>query len=286
MANSFADLPLPVLNGPGAAVDVSTFGFAKTLTCVGTFEQATITIEASVDGGVEWAPVHVFQMGTPDTVLVEVVANRMRTNVSGRKAIVPFAVNCDVAAPAATPLFANAPLPAGNGAGTPVDISTFGAFTTFIVGGTFGGAVVTIQISEDGVDYATLKQFAGQGGIFSHVVTANWVRAFVAGRKAVVPFSATLDLGATELGGGGGGASQSFRYVATGAEGSDFFVTLPVAEPDDLYAVDIQLAGVTFIVGVDAPDIAAGDRTTTQFRVVTTFPLTAGDQLDILINEQ
>jgi hypothetical protein len=76
--------------------------------------------------------------------------------------------------------------------------------------------------------------------------------------------------------------------VVTGAEPdtSDFMITLPVAESTDVYGVDLQLAGAVFIVGLDAPDLLAGDRTTTQFRVVTTFPLTAGDQIDIVINDQ
>lgn len=79
------------------------------------------------------------------------------------------------------------------------------------------------------------------------------------------------------------GGIQAFRYTCTGAEGSDFTVTLPVAQANDSYAVVPGLAGVTSIYGIDCPDILAGDRTTTQFRVVTTAAVTAGDQIDFLV---
>lgn len=78
---------------------------------------------------------------------------------------------------------------------------------------------------------------------------------------------------------GGGTGTTTQRYVATGGE-SDFMVTLTVPRANDSYVVTPALAGVASIVGVDCPDTAAGDRTTTQFRVITSAPLTAGDQID------
>lgn len=73
------------------------------------------------------------------------------------------------------------------------------------------------------------------------------------------------------------------RVIAQPADGSDFVVLLPVAMPDDEYSVFPTQAGVAAIVGIDCPDIAAGDRTTTQFRVVTTAPLANGDFVDFLV---
>lgn len=78
------------------------------------------------------------------------------------------------------------------------------------------------------------------------------------------------------------GNGQFFRYTVTGAEPdlSDFMVPLPAARASDVYRVTGDLAGATVIVGLDFPDLVAGDRTTTDFRLVATAPLTAGDQID------
>lgn len=86
--------------------------------------------------------------------------------------------------------------------------------------------------------------------------------------------------------GGAGGTSinvQAFRYTATGAEGSDFNITLPAARSTDLYRVLATPAGVAEITPFDFPDIVAGDRTTTQFRCVTAAVLTLNDQIDLLV---
>lgn len=88
-------------------------------------------------------------------------------------------------------------------------------------------------------------------------------------------------------GAGGTGGTLVFRYTVTGAEPdrSDFMVTLPAPQLVDTYKVVATLAGVSQIVGIDCPDIAAGDRTLTQFRVVTTLALVAGDQIDFMVSE-
>lgn len=195
MANIFVNLPLPVLNGPGAAVNVSAMGIPKTVVVDGTFEGATITIEASVDGGVVFAPVETFQSGEMKKVSL-FAAQFARVNVSGRKASVPFTANIDMGANDAGALFAAIPMPALNGPGVAVNVSAFGSFSTFIAGGSFVGARILVEVSEDGVGWAPLVQFSGQGGQNSKVVTADFVRANVSGRKASVPFTGTLAVGA------------------------------------------------------------------------------------------
>jgi hypothetical protein len=88
-------------------------------------------------------------------------------------------------------------------------------------------------------------------------------------------------------GGGGGGASvaQRFTEVLTGAEGSDFLVTLPVAMATDTYLVWAQLQGVTAMYSIDLPDLIPGDRTTTQFRVITTADVAAGDEISFYVDD-
>lgn len=85
-------------------------------------------------------------------------------------------------------------------------------------------------------------------------------------------------------GGGGGATLQAFRYTCTGAEGSDFNVTLPAARPNDTYFVEGDCAGVAGIMTFDFPDLIAGDRTTTQFRVISSVGVTLGDQIDFMVD--
>jgi len=53
-------------------------------------------------------------------------------------------------------------------------------------------------------------------------------------------------------------------------------VPLPSARANTNYIAIGQCAGVAMIVGIDIP---AADYTTTQIHVITTGPLTAGDEL-------
>lgn len=89
-------------------------------------------------------------------------------------------------------------------------------------------------------------------------------------------------------GGGSVGALQSFRYTVSGLEpdASDFFVTLPAARATDIYRVTVGLAGTTDLPALDFPDLIVGDRTTTQFRVVSSIALPVGTQIDFHVFDQ
>jgi len=76
---------------------------------------------------------------------------------------------------------------------------------------------------------------------------------------------------------------RAVDYVATGVEGTDFMVTIGVTLPNDTYEVYWAPKGVALIPVLDLPDTLAGDRTTTQFRVITSSALTAGDILSFLV---
>lgn len=274
MANVFANLPMPALNGPGATVDVSTMGGAKTIVVAGVFEGATLGIEISQEaiGPTQaWASVASFQSGELRR-LVRCAARYMRVNVSGRKTSLPFTANADVGANDQGALFATIPMPALNGAGAPVDVSALGGFSTFVVGGVFPGATIGIEGSEDGVDYAPICAFAGQVGQQSVVVTANWVRAVVSGRSTSLPFTATAAVGAindASSGGGGSGPTnwQSFDYVATGLEAQAFTVTIPVAiagayQVRCLLGTVVRQFGVAVVDGSETPNTFDVDVTT------------------------
>ncbi len=195
MANLFANLPMPVLNGPGAAVDVSGMGSPKTIIVTGNFQGATIGVEVSEDGGTVFAPLVSFQTGD-HTVVLPVAAQFMRVNVSGRKTTVPFAATADVSASDIGALFAAIGMPALNGPGVAVNVSALGVLTTLVSGGVFQGATITVEGSDDGAAYAPVVQFAGQGGMATLEITANFIRANVSGRKTTVPFTGSLAIGA------------------------------------------------------------------------------------------
>lgn len=73
-------------------------------------------------------------------------------------------------------------------------------------------------------------------------------------------------------------------YTATGAEGTDFTVTIGgAAMASDDYEVLWAPKGVTTVPIPDLPDVVAGDRTTTTFRVVTADVLTSGDKLGFVV---
>lgn len=195
MPNVYANLPLPPLNGPGGSVNTSTMGKTRTIVVAGSFPGALLTIEASVDGAVTFAPIVSFQDGDEKKV-VEVAGEFMRVTVMGRKASVPFSANIDVASNDDGVMTLAIPLPAGNGVGPAVNASALGTFNTFIAGGAFDGARILVEVSEDGVDYAPCVLFAGRGGAVSKAVTAAFYRASVSGRRSGVPFTGTLAVGA------------------------------------------------------------------------------------------
>jgi hypothetical protein len=102
--------------------------------------------------------------------------------------------------------------------------------------------------------------------------------------KTLHYYDGTTDHDITAGGGGSGNATLAKqRYTVTGSEGTDFMVTLSVAQSDDLYAViPLQVKG-TAAVFIECPDDSGGDRTTTQFRVLLSAGLTSGDKIDFLV---
>jgi hypothetical protein len=206
MANLFVNLPLPAMNGPGAAVDTSGMGIPKTIVIAGDFQGATITVEASTDGGATFAAVPSGTFADGDHELVtNVVADHMRVNVRNRKASLPFSANIDVGATDNGAQFAVLTLPALNGPGPSINVSALGYEWSFIAGGSFPGSTITVEVSEDGTSFAPLLQFAGQGGLRNAIVTGDFVRANVKGRKASVPFTGSLSGGAANAASATGG---------------------------------------------------------------------------------
>lgn len=287
MASTYASLPLPTLNGPGAAVDVSLIASNKTVVVSGSLNGASIVIEGSVDGGTTWAPLASFQ-GT-ETKYVNAAVLRMRTNVSGRTSVLPFSASVAVGGITITAATAiNLPMPAMNGPGAAVLASALAAVKTAIVGGDFVGCSITVEASQDGgVTFAPIATFANRTGSATMPwLEAQYLRVNVQGRDSVVPFTATLDVGAAGDGGGGGLATRAFKYTATGAEASPFMVTLPgVAMPSGDYNIGYALGSVALAAELVFPD-GVGERTATTFLANPTHALTAGDTIDFTLTER
>lgn len=78
------------------------------------------------------------------------------------------------------------------------------------------------------------------------------------------------------------GTARRVPYTATGAEGTDFTVSIGATLAASDYGMTWAPAGVASLPILDLPE---DDRTTTQFRVLVGDPLTAGDRLDFFIWE-
>jgi hypothetical protein len=94
-------------------------------------------------------------------------------------------------------LFLNIPVPAANGSGVPVDLSSSGYSKTISVTGSFAAAV-TIEISNEvaPTKWAPLITFNRPDGITMDVA-CRWVRATVAGYQSGAP---SCDIGSTDDG--------------------------------------------------------------------------------------
>lgn len=87
--------------------------------------------------------------------------------------------------------------------------------------------------------------------------------------------------------GAGAGNFMAFRYTVTGAEPdlSDFMINLPAVRATDNYRVVSTGATMAQNTPFTLPDSLAGDRTTTQFRLLAIAALTAGDTIDFVVSD-
>ncbi len=76
---------------------------------------------------------------------------------------------------------------------------------------------------------------------------------------------------------------QRVTYTATGAEGTDFSVTIGVTMAADTYGVFPAPVDVVNVPVLSCPNALGTDRTTTAFRVLTADVLTVGDKIEFLV---
>lgn len=209
MANQFVDLPTTASDGPGAWVDMSSFGALKTITVSpnGGVFSPFITVEFSnQDAPTVGAPLATFQQAKDQTF--EVACHWMRAVTSNYKG--GGAATCAVGGTDDGTHSLQLPVPAGNGLGAAVDVSSLPNFKTVQVGGSFGGTLLVL-ISEDGG--TTYNQaFSFQGGPDSSyqtlLIAADFMRIQRVGVPLVAPGLPVVWVSATQpVGGGGGGGA-------------------------------------------------------------------------------
>ena len=281
MANIFTSIPVPTANGSGAAVDVSSFGASKTISVAGILPGAVIVEISNQLVPTSWAPVASFS--NPDGIVVNAAARWMRATVTGFvPGFVTPTATCDVGGTDDGATFANLPVTAGNGSGAAVDISSLGLFKTIVVGGTFGGNV-QVELSEDGASNWSQIGFGfPQPGQQSQIVAAHFMRVTRGGVPTIAPGMPTVDVGGcAPVGGGGGGGGNVTPVIYTAVGGEQTF-NVPIGKTltTTAYVVTGSTAGTAFQITMDMP---TSGRTTTQFQVVTSAPLTAGDILNFLL---
>ncbi|HMA24085.1 MAG TPA: hypothetical protein VKP00_08820, partial [Gemmatimonadaceae bacterium] len=225
MGNLFANIPVPVTNGPGAPVDVSAMGKTKSIVCGGVFD-ATVNVEFATDAGAAvWAPLATFHQS--GNLTIDVAAHWLRSNVSNYKS---GAANVDVGSDDSGTVFAQLP-----GGGAPVNIAALPSFKTIVAPTTFVG---NVEVSEDGIDWAQIWSMQDGGGESRTVV----------GQFARVNNGSGEDVwmaGANTAGGGGGAALGILSLYGDGSFG------------DHVTAGDEQWDALAGAPG--APTLPAGD---------------------------
>jgi len=271
-------------DGTGSAVDTSTAGRIKTINVQGSFV-ASVHVEISC-GGLMFFPLKSFN--NPECVLRPFAASSMRVRIED---YVSGTISVTVSSDDAGGLFTALPTPSSDGVGAAVDISTYGNLKTAIFGVTSGDGQLAgshvVEFYPDNVHWGQVfRTFSGAGDLQTLEAPSFYARVRREGTSLLFSGTTAVYLGAVDDASGSGGNTgniQAFQYTHAGADSSDFMVTLPAARASGTYIVVATLAGVTSIVGIDAPEVLAGDRTTTQFRVVTTGNITAGDQIDFVV---
>jgi len=214
MGNFFVNLPVPSSNSSGAPVDVSAMGQTKSIVMGGNFV-ASVNIEYATDvGGTVWAPLTTFQ--GPGSLTIDVAAHWMRATTANYKS---GSANCDVGGSDAGTSFVQIVAPAGNGAGAPVAIDALPPFKTVVVSGPFTGSL-TVEVSEDGTDYAQAMTFY-RGGAQS----ASFYGAFARIRRNDVAGGSTPTIWMGASSAGGGGVAPTTEHVG-GVGGVDPSVAL------------------------------------------------------------
>lgn len=224
MAPVFLTLPVPAGLGPGAKIDVT--GTAATKVVFRKFNIAA-GVEAACDvAGTQWVPLDV-ELGGETTIQIATRWMRAR-NLKD----VPVTSTIGLAALPATVTMASLDVPAGDGLGSVLDISTWLPFRTVQVSGQFTGTLIYLT-SVDGVSYARALTFT-QPGIASRITRARYVRIRRVGTTGgptptVIVGSSIIGIEEDQVSEGGGGSEPIPPTTGINGELDDLTPGTPVA---------------------------------------------------------
>lgn len=249
MANQFVNLPAPAGNGSGAAVDVSTFGALKSIVCSGDAD-AVVTVEfnnAAVATDGSWQAITSFQ--PRGEANAEVAVRWMRARVSGYNSYAGGQPQVDIGGTDDGSLFVNLPVPAANGVGAAVDVSSLGTFKTVQVGGAYRGTTI-IEVSQDGTtDWSQPFSFSNAPAASTQDIAAKWMRVRRTGVPTISPGLPVVNVGAVVPGSGGGGGGGALTDITPAA--------LPAGTTDDYNPAGLATAGrVRQAVNVDSSSLS------------------------------
>ncbi|MDX1421517.1 MAG: hypothetical protein R3322_00165 [Kiloniellales bacterium] len=279
MATVGVALNIPVGNGVGTTGDISGINSLKTIVVSGSFRNGNVIIEAANNGG-EFCQVALFQ--APGAKTLTFGATDARVRVQGLS--IGTVDSVDVQGEETTIAAVTLAVPPTPGVGASSDVSALGDLSTVIVASPsrFTGSI-GVEISQDNVNFElATTSFTAPGGCRNFIKPSQFARVIRTGGGGAPDVSIAAP---PEPGGSSGTFTDPVivTYTATGVEGSDFMVPLGFTRSTDTYSVFPANQGMTSILGIDCPDIAGPDRTTTDFRVITTAPPTAGDELRFII---
>lgn len=244
MANQFVNLPTLAADGAGAWVDVSAMGGLKTITVTNTSATPPfVTVECSNEDVPTAAGFTLPTFTQAKEQTFGVACHWMRAVTSNYRG--GAAAACSVGSTGDTTSSLELGAPAGNGHGTPVDVSAMPPYKTVQVIGSFLGSLL-VSVSEDGgTTYS--PAFSFQGNVPSSgqtlLIAADFMRvervgAPVSGPTPLVWVSAT-----TAPGGGGGGGGGGSLVLTDNTTTVDPTTTL-VMDPASGFVVHDDGAGV------------------------------------------
>ena len=264
MTNLYTALPVPVGNGVGAAVDVSTFGAQKTVIVTGT-AQCSVNIEFCNDAGqVGWQSMGTIQ--NSGMLSSQAAVWWMRVRISNYNQNVGGTSSVHVGGTDDGSEFVSLPVPAGNGAGAAVNVSAFlGTLKTVQVGGPFQGTTL-VEVSEDGsTEWAQPFSF-GAPSATTLVIIARFMRVRRVGVPTINPGLPVVNVGfafPTVAAGGGGNVPDTRTLTGTAPieiDGSNAPQDLSADRTISIVPFTTLVAGATTASGA-AGNILRGDNT-------------------------
>jgi len=197
------DIPVPAGDGVGAAVDVSSLGIDRTIEISGSI-RAVIVIEASNDGQ---AFVTLAATSSPLKIAVGHAFASVRIRVVNTAPGAVVAANADISGQDSGTSVAALQVPAGDGNGASLDVSSLGTLSAAIVAGAFSG-IIEIQGSLDGSAWLPCASLTAEEIIPLSPGTA-FVRVVRKNVDATSPGTPTVVVSAGNAAAGGGAPVMS-----------------------------------------------------------------------------